>query len=151
VYNGLMAKKTKSKTRAGSGDGSFFVIFRVYARDLDPQEITEKLGIKPSTSWLRGVETAATGKKIARQYGQWNLIPPAGSGAAVIKRMEKLLSMIKPHSEVLKGILKTAHADLNIVVRPGKDQAVMGTIFPAKLIGQFTDMGIDIRFGLHST
>ncbi|MCF7957954.1 MAG: DUF4279 domain-containing protein [Phycisphaerae bacterium] len=154
-----MAKKTtKASGRKKYPDSYRYVVLRLWHKDLDPEKISDELGIEPDDAWWRGplldengnpIINKETGKPYARDYGQWNLCSTVRGNTLLVTRIRNILEQLRPKKKILRRILKEVNADLDIAVEPHKDLAIAGYTFPADVLNEITSLGIDIHFSIH--
>ncbi len=150
-----MTKRNKiKKKRIYYNQKYCYVVLRLWARDLNPEQITKKLGIVPDSSWIRGPIRDKNGNIIKRKdgtlskrrYGQWNLDAHVHDNSGLEARIKSILEQIRPKKIILEQLLKNLNADLKIVVHPNEHLSIASYLFSGKLLNEFTSLGIDIQF-----
>ncbi len=154
-----MAKKSKkTSVRKKYPDRYRHVILKLWHKELDPEIVTDELGIEPDDAWWRGpaldtdgnpIINKDTGKPYMRHYGQWNLCSTVRGNTLLVTRMKNILEQVRPQKKALRRILKKVNADLTIAVHPHEDLAIARYSLPADVLNEFTSLGIDIIFSVH--
>lgn len=150
-----MVKKHKKKgaARKRYQPGLQLVFLHLWGKELNPDKITQVLGIKPDWLRRRGVEKGPNGKVIRDRngklrksaFGRWFIESHVHENSGIVSRIEDILKQIRPKKRQLRRILKETRAELTIVVEPPRDLATYSYILPASLLNEFTSLGIDIE------
>jgi len=139
----------KRKTKKRYPDRRRYVVLRMVGKDLDPDEITNLLGLSPCFSQPAASLKREFKKVCNSKDGHWSLKSRLRSNATLQNQVKDIYQQIKPKSKILKKILKNnIEADLSISVQPHEDLEYVGYMFPAEIINEFTSIGIDIRFSV---
>ncbi|RKY06696.1 MAG: hypothetical protein DRP65_11430 [Planctomycetota bacterium] len=141
--------KRKSKRRRIYRDRYRCVMLRFAGKYLDPDEITEQLGIEPYFAGRRGKIKGKSGETYNRQSGYWSMSSRLRRNATLQNHVKDILEQIRPKKKVLLGILREYSGDLNIAVQPHEELANVGYTFPASLLVEFVSLGFDIRFSIY--
>jgi len=150
--------KTKKATRKKTYRDTYrYVFLCLHAKDLDPEEITKKLNIKPDFAFKRGIlkdkngniKRHKNGSPIKMAYGQWILNAHVHKNSGLETRIKNIVKQIKPKRKALQQIVKKINADLTIAVEPHRDLYIAGYLFSGKLLNEFTSLGIDIDVSIH--
>lgn len=91
----------------------------LHGNDLDPDEVTHRLGISPTDSWRRGDgHRFSSGTEVSRKGGLWTLrLNPDGPGAGVA--MTELKSALAGYSGSLLDIPGVEDAYLDVFAIAG--------------------------------
>ncbi len=148
-----MRKKNKGTSRRRYQPATQAVSIHLWGKKLEPDKITQDLGIKPDWVCRRGVEKAPDGKVIRNRngkprkstFGHWSLDSHVHDNSGILSRIKDILKQFTPKKRQLRRILKEASADLIITIEPHRDLASYGYTLPANLLNEFTSLGINIR------
>jgi len=127
-----------------------YVCLRLCGKKLSPDRVTRLLKISPSYSRPIGSVTGESGKTYTYDSWQWSIDGKLRCNATVLNQLKHIHQQIKTRGKALKKILRVAKADLTIAIQPPENSMIYGYTLPAKLIRDFTSLGIDIRFSIHN-
>jgi hypothetical protein len=141
----IVAIKTKKKVKEHEWRS---VSLHIAGRFLDPHKVSNTLHIKPD-SWGKLGEPCGKNRKCKQGY--W-IIGSYPSAWRLETQMKSILKRISPVKQELKKFIKedktVRYAYLNIAVAPIKGDASAVNYFDAKLINEFTSLGINISLSI---
>ena len=141
-----MKPKTKTKKKREYEWKSVFL--HICGKNLDPDKISDILHIQPDSSGKRG---EIRGKRKCKQ-GYWTL--DGGSSTLRFETlMRRILKRISPVKRQLQELIRDdetiKEAHLTIAFAPPRECPNACYCFDAKLINEFTSIGIDIALSIH--
>ena len=89
--------------------------FRITAEELDPFEISEILGIEPSTSYKKGEQITSTTKKGKllmmgfRRFGFWSINSEEKENKSLEQHIKNLLILLEPLKDELTELLNKGY------------------------------------------
>lgn len=140
--------KRKSRRRVYR-DRYRYVSLRLVGKNLDPDKITEQLGLEPNSAERRGKIKGKSGETYNRKSGYWNLSSRLRRNATLQNHVKDILEQIKPKKRTLRRMLGECYGVLNIAVQPHEELANVGYTFPASLLVEFVSLGFDIRLSFY--
>lgn len=149
-----MPKTRKRPKRTLRSDTFRYVFLDLWAKKLDPDKITKRLGIQPNSAWRRGIVRNQdgviirdkNGKARRMSFGAWILDPCVRRDARLETQIMNIAEQIAPKRAALRRILEDVNGTLIIVVEPNEDLYVATYHLPASLLDEFTSLGIGIEF-----
>jgi hypothetical protein len=103
--------------------------FRFYGDSFDPDEITRRLGIQPTHSFLPGDPITEDGRGRRRGYGWWIKVGPR-STLDIEDMLHELREQVGVSPEIIRQVCTDLNVDLIIVCGVGRDEAdTMPTMF----------------------
>lgn len=144
-----MVVKMKKKKIPRYQDRRRYVVLRMVGKNLDPDKITNLLKLYPSSAQPSANIKRKFKKIYNTRYGHWTLDSRLKRNSTLQNQVKDIYQQIKPKRKILKKILKNIKADLNISVQPHEKLVYVAYMFPAKIINEFTSLGIDIRFSVY--
>ena len=128
-----------------------YVSLTISGKNLDPDKVTEMLGINPDNWAIRGEPLSPNNKKKCKQ-GFWAL--ESGPSHWLFEtKLRKILNKIVPVKHRLRKLIEenkdVQHIYLDIGVMPPENSFVAHYSFGADLLNQFTSIGIDIDISIH--
>jgi len=140
--------KTKTKTKRRKVREWRLVLLTIAGKHLDPEKVTEILGILPDSCGKLG-ELYRKNRKC--QQGYWSL-DGGPSTWRIETQMKSILKRISPAKYKLIKLIKedetVKRAYLKIAFAPPREVANACYCFDAELINEFTSMGIDIALSI---
>lgn len=88
------------------------ITLRVYADDLDPQWVSDLLGISPSYAARKGDSRISGGRTIRQRVGIWQLELPGTREWVLADAIRTLLSRLPSDTSVWEELAERAHADV---------------------------------------
>lgn len=144
-----MATKPKTKKKNNKTHEWRRVFLSLNGKNLDPEKVTEALGILPDK---RGKLGEPCGKNRKRKQGYWTLMG-GPSNWRIETQMKSILKRISPVKNQLKKLIKEnktiREATLKIAFAPPEGIPNACYCFNSKLINEFTSLGIDIALSIH--
>lgn len=115
------------------------VSFRIFAPGLNPQSVTEKLGIEPDHMHLEGDYPRGNPKYSAYKQGMWLLRSKLGSSDSVEKHLEHLLSILEPKRDAIISLSTSADVNFSFDLFN-----LRGFQLSAQLLGRIADLGASL-------
>lgn len=144
-----MATKPKTKKKNNKTHEWRRVFLSLTGKNLDPEKVTEVLGILPDDRAKRGEPFSKISKCI---QGSWAL-EGGPSNWLIETQMKYILKRIRPVKNQLKKLIKenktVRYAYLTIAFAPPEGIPNACYCFNSKLINEFTSLGIDIALSIH--
>ncbi|MBW2063216.1 MAG: DUF4279 domain-containing protein [Deltaproteobacteria bacterium] len=119
------------------------VSLTLVGRDLNPDNVSNTLRIRPDDSARRG---ESFGAKRKTKFGLWSLDGRPSSGR-IHTQMKNLLQRIEPAGKELRRMIDAGDVDqayMRISFQPSSGIAVAERVLPAELVAGVTSLGIDI-------
>ena len=87
---------------------------RFWGDDLDPDEISQLLGVRPTAAGTKGSikQTLRSGKQFVAKSGYWILDTKSESPADLDKQIFELIGAFKADKRTLRGLVKRFHGNL---------------------------------------
>lgn len=121
--------------------------FRFYGERFNPDEITRRLGIEPTTSFRPGDPITKDGKGIRRHYG-W-MLKVEGSGPFEIDGLlQEFRRRVPVPAEAVRQLCRDLSVDLVIACGVGiRDLGVSAPdlYFPSEFLNWVTDLGASLN------
>jgi len=140
--------KTKTKVKKDKRREWRLVYLTIAGKHLDPKKVTETLNVLPD-NWGKLGELYRKNRKCKQGYWSLEGGPPTWRIETQIK---SILKRIAPAKHQLRKLIKedntVQRAYLTIAAAPPREFAEANYCFEAKLINEFTSMGIDIAFSI---
>ncbi len=134
------------------------VDFFISGDTLNPEKVTEILGIKPDDSWKKNdfilndrgdkIKNKRTGRYRKRETGGWILESKAGGNCSLENKINHLISELLSKKEKLIKLSTKYTRTLCIVVEPHYDVAVKYIPLSAKLLKILSALGIEIQLSI---
>jgi hypothetical protein len=128
-----------------------FVQLTIGGRFLDPQKVSEMLGIPPDFCSKRGEPDAPNSKRRCKA-GSWGLESDE-SNWRIETQMKSILKRVAPIKERLGQLLKEEasieRAYLLIALCPTGGHTSIHYGFPSNLIAAFSSLGFDVVFAIY--
>jgi hypothetical protein len=133
------------------------VDFDIRGNSLNPEKITELLGIQPDDSWKKNdiimfdgkkVKNARTGRCRKNKIGVWALESNAGKRNSLEDKINYLVNKLLPVKEKLKKVNTKYTKMLYITIEPHYDIAVFCVPISLKLIKTLSILGIEIELNI---
>ena len=141
--------KQKSKSKSIKEYEWRYVSLTISGKNLDPQKITQTLGIEPD-NWAKRDDHFGKNKKC--KQGFWAL-EGGSSKLRFDTKLKKILNKILPVKHRLTKLINEnkdiQRIYLDIAVMPPENTAIAEYNFEADLLNEFTSLGIDIAFSIH--
>lgn len=144
-----MSPKKKAKRKV-LRDKFRYAHLSLYGKVLDPEKVTNSMGINPDLSFSPGEKFRKRGKICKTSFGQWTIEDRLRSNARLQDKIKDILDQIIPKKTILRKILRDAKGELTIAVQPPNESINPNYYFPAELINEFTSLGIDIHFSFYN-
>jgi len=153
-----MSEKRKNSAKRKRRDAYRDVFLELFAKNIDPDAITKKLGIQPDHSWRRGVVRNSQGEIVRDKngkprrfaFGSWILNAHLHPNAGMETRVKNIVEQIRPQRAALRQILRDVDGVLIIVVEPHRDSFYATYCLPAPILDELTSLGIDIELRVHN-
>jgi Domain of unknown function (DUF4279) len=87
---------------------------RFWGDDLDPDEISQILGVRPTAAGTKGSvrKTLRSGKQVIAKSGYWHHEAKSESPADLDKQLFELIGAFKADKRTLRGLVKRYHGNL---------------------------------------
>jgi hypothetical protein len=113
--------------------------------DLDPDEITRRLGIEPTLTRRAGEERA--GGKVWR-HDFWELTSAVGESEIVADtHFRALLERLGPHFDTIRGL--DSEPTISWVVHVGPDEATPDGILSAFVLARIAELGASLNVDMY--
>jgi len=141
--------KTKTKKKNNKTHEWRRVFLSFTGKNLDPEKVTEVLGIVPDG---RGKLGEPCGKNRKCKQGYWT-IEGGPTNLRIETQMKNILKRIRPVKNRIKKLIKEdktiREAHLKIAFAPPEGIPNACYCYNSKLINEFTSLGIDIALSIH--
>jgi hypothetical protein len=128
-----------------------FVELVIGGRYLDPQKVSEALGIPPDSCGKRGEPASSKSKRI-RKAGSW-VLESTQSKWRIETQMRDILKRISPVKEHLRRLIQedatVERAYLLVALSPPEGQPAASYSFPSELVQKFASLGLDIVVSIY--
>lgn len=139
---------SKSKSRCEKKDQFRYVHLTLSGRALDPDRVTESLGIHPSSSCRRGDNCGRNRRAV---LGCWSLDgrPTQSRIETQIRSILKRLEPVKREFRALVEGGRVEHAYVTISCTPSDCVPVACYYLPSGLVKELALLGIGVEFSVH--
>jgi hypothetical protein len=125
-----------------------WVGLKIMGKNLDPDRITQAIGVEPDECGKRGEPMTRSEGKC--KQGFWTICRQR-SNATYENQFKNIIKRIEPHQRRLRQIIAwkdVQRACLEIVVSPPAKYPLSGYEFKAELLDMFTSIGFDVVFSV---
>lgn len=137
-----------SSSRCDKKDQFRYVHLTLSGRALDPDRVTESLGIHPSSSCRRGDKYGRSRRAV---LGCWSL-DGRPTQSRIETQIRSILKRLEPVKEEFRGLVEggsVEHAYVTISCTPSDCVAVACYYLPSGLVNEFAMLGIGVEFSVH--
>ena len=123
----------------------YLASLRVFGKKVNLEEISEKLGIKPTETHRRGERLGKT-SKMMYPNDIWILDAPVPRESDLEKHLLWLKKKLLPHKKYIWELKKKYHVDFFCGYRSNNDQG--GFSLSPKCLELFVELGIQLEFSI---
>jgi hypothetical protein len=122
------------------------IYFRFYGDSFDPDEITRRLGIQPTHSFLPGDPITEDGRGRRRGYGWWIKVGPRRT-LDIEDMLRELRERVGVSPEIVRQVCADLNVDLSIVCGVGGDEedAMPTMFFPTDFLSWVVELGASLN------
>ena len=121
--------------------------FRFYGETFDPDEITKRLGIKPTTSFRPGDPITKDGQGIRRGYG-WMLKADGTDPFKIDELLQEFRRRVSVSAESVRQVCRDLSVELVIVCGVGindLETSAPDLFFPSEFLSWATELGASLN------
>lgn len=142
-----MTNETEEEEGPARPSGMVQVLLRLIGHDLDPDEVTKSLGLKPSRAFRRGDSSTAGKRERKRAYGAWMLSTEgAVHSEDLVEHCEYLRDLVLPVRERLSTYLSREDVDVAVAFWWQPSDGPVGFTLPAGLLHELADICDEFDF-----
>lgn len=120
------------------------VSFGITAPELDPEEVTRRLGIQPDRAYLKGSPLSGSRKDVVRKSGKWTIRSKVSYNEDLTTHLESLLELLLPRQREISELSHTATVDFYCSLF---DQR--GVSLPADLLLKISSLGAELNICIY--
>ena len=125
------------------------VSLRFFGDELQPQELTERLGISPSNAATKGQNIRSrTGTERVSKTGKWLFKCQGQDGEQLEQQAARLLNQMTADYEVWKDISRRFAGDISVGLF--LEQSNEGLLLSSELVNELARRGLGLNFDIYS-
>ncbi len=122
--------------------------FAIYNFDCKPDEISEKLGIKSTETWLKGDNKPFGKGKIRIRENIWKLKSTVDVKEPIEKQLQELINILRPVKDIVKSFSKKYYTEFGCAIYLNDYNS--GVHLDKVIITEITDLGAELDFDIYS-